>query len=307
MTVKEVFNLRKEGKLQEAWNNIQPMYAAHQGHYTTLAYFWTANDLLKQCLEEQHHDSARRLLFLMTKAYPNLQDDGGKANCVIVLGALRLDRAIAQFNLLYFMPFFQRLNEEDWKAKKVNDHWVPALGQRVVLRLFRHFDQLKDAQEVSLVMDFFSVALHHNPNDLNNLRIWARLQLNIGHKDEAIRIYRQLLKRRADAHTSYALSKLVSDPAERIALLCQAINDQRQEKFRSKMRVELAGLLIDKRESIALYELQKSRLTRQSAGHHVPDYALRMERQLQGVKPASASEERDFFVRAISFLKQQKR
>ena len=36
MTVKEVFELRKQGKIEEAYDAIRPMYAVHKGKYTTL-------------------------------------------------------------------------------------------------------------------------------------------------------------------------------------------------------------------------------------------------------------------------------
>lgn len=45
MTVKEVFDLRKQGKIEEAYEAIRPMYAVHQGKYTTLCMFWTASDI----------------------------------------------------------------------------------------------------------------------------------------------------------------------------------------------------------------------------------------------------------------------
>ena len=43
MTVKEVFDLRKQGKIEEAYEAIRPMFAVHQGKYTTLCMFWTAS------------------------------------------------------------------------------------------------------------------------------------------------------------------------------------------------------------------------------------------------------------------------
>ena len=50
MTVKEVFELRKQGKIEEAYDAIRPMYAVHKGKYTTLCMFWTASDILKKRL-----------------------------------------------------------------------------------------------------------------------------------------------------------------------------------------------------------------------------------------------------------------
>lgn len=52
MTVKEVFELRKQGRIEEAYDAIRPMYAAHKGRYTTLCMFWTAADVFKLRLEQ---------------------------------------------------------------------------------------------------------------------------------------------------------------------------------------------------------------------------------------------------------------
>ena len=52
MTVKEVFELRKQGRIEEAYEAIKPMYAVHQGKYTTLCMFWTASNILKKSIQE---------------------------------------------------------------------------------------------------------------------------------------------------------------------------------------------------------------------------------------------------------------
>ena len=39
MTVKEVFELRKQGKIEEAYEAIRPMYAVHKGNTPRCACF----------------------------------------------------------------------------------------------------------------------------------------------------------------------------------------------------------------------------------------------------------------------------
>ena len=50
MTVKEVFELRREGRVEEAYNAILPMYRVHHGKYTSLAMFWCAVDMMNLLL-----------------------------------------------------------------------------------------------------------------------------------------------------------------------------------------------------------------------------------------------------------------
>jgi hypothetical protein len=44
-TVKEIFALRKQGKIEEAYEAIRPIYREHKGKYTTLCMFWVAADV----------------------------------------------------------------------------------------------------------------------------------------------------------------------------------------------------------------------------------------------------------------------
>ena len=46
MTVKEVFELRKQGKIEEAYEAIRPMYAVHQGKYTSLSRMFNSYELV---------------------------------------------------------------------------------------------------------------------------------------------------------------------------------------------------------------------------------------------------------------------
>ena len=46
MTVKDVFELRRAGRVEEAYEAILPMYKVHHGKYTSLAMFWCAVDMM---------------------------------------------------------------------------------------------------------------------------------------------------------------------------------------------------------------------------------------------------------------------
>ena len=58
MEVKEIFDLRKQGKFEEAYEAIRPIYASHKGKYTTLCMFWTATDIFKLRLDQKRHIKA---------------------------------------------------------------------------------------------------------------------------------------------------------------------------------------------------------------------------------------------------------
>lgn len=77
MTVKEVFDLRKQGRIEEAYDAIRPMYAQHKGHYTTLCMYLTARDIFNIRLHEGRTDEARKILEALKRLVPSLDDKDG--------------------------------------------------------------------------------------------------------------------------------------------------------------------------------------------------------------------------------------
>lgn len=302
MTVKDIFQLRKDGNIDEAWAAIQPMFAVHKGHYTSLAYFWLASDKLKVAIELKDKDTARHMLFAMTQAYPYIEDTDGRGRSAIIRGALKVDELIENFNLMYFLPYFEQMSDDDWKKMKVGDHWVPSQAERVLGRLFKGIEDRGDLDYVTKLVPLLGIALKHVPTNKTYLRCLARIYLLEGENEKAADVFRVIIREYKDPAAGHQLSALTKDPAERVGLLCQSILWQHQEKFRSKMRVDLAELLIDKRPANALYELQKSHATRVAMGNHVPKKALEMEQKLKNVTPATEDEEGDFYLRAINYL-----
>ena len=74
MTVKDVFELRKQGKIEEAYEAIRPMYAAHKGRYTTLCMFWTASDVLRLRLEQGPTEEADKIYRALPRMLPRVKE-----------------------------------------------------------------------------------------------------------------------------------------------------------------------------------------------------------------------------------------
>lgn len=75
MTVKEIFELRKEGRVEEAYNAILPMYKVHHGKYTSLAMFWCAVDMMNLLLGKvvDQTEASLSALAEAEKIYQSLQ------------------------------------------------------------------------------------------------------------------------------------------------------------------------------------------------------------------------------------------
>ena len=74
MTVKNVFDLRKQGRIEEAYEAIRPMYAAHKGKYTTLCMFWTAADVFKLRLEQGRVEEATKIYEALKRMLPRIEE-----------------------------------------------------------------------------------------------------------------------------------------------------------------------------------------------------------------------------------------
>lgn len=75
MTVKEIFELRKQGKIEEAYDAIRPLYAVHKGRYTSLCMFWTAADIFKKRLRDGHIEEATKIFEALKRVLPYIKDN----------------------------------------------------------------------------------------------------------------------------------------------------------------------------------------------------------------------------------------
>ena len=74
MTVKEIFALRKQGKVEEAYEAIRPIYKEHKGRFTTLCMFWTACDVFKLRLEQKRVEEAVKIYEALKRLLPRIEE-----------------------------------------------------------------------------------------------------------------------------------------------------------------------------------------------------------------------------------------
>jgi len=77
MTAKEVFELRKQGLKEEAYEAARSLYATDKSPYTSLAMFWTAVDILRSRIDEDRLDEAEKILLALERMFPNVPDKDG--------------------------------------------------------------------------------------------------------------------------------------------------------------------------------------------------------------------------------------
>lgn len=93
MTVKDIFELRREGRVEEAYNAILPMYRVHHGKYTSLAMFWCAVDMMNLLLGkavDQSEESlsalaeAEKIYLSLQRLAPKLHDESGTCHQTVL-------------------------------------------------------------------------------------------------------------------------------------------------------------------------------------------------------------------------------
>ncbi len=320
MTVKEVFELRKQGKIEEAYEAIRPMYAVHQGKYTTLCMFWTASDILKKRITEKRLDEAEKIFKALLRLLPTVEDKDGKAQSSILHAAVTLAKEDRRFSMPDFLEQLQveQLSDEDWKTVTAPatagqpSRPIPSVAQQLLTCAFHALQKQQSGDFMTRtaplpseelltnclkVMPLLQEALRRHPRDKHNQRYMAVVYTIMGEREKAAAIYRQLLKRSHDSYLYAELAELTDEPGPKAALYCQAIVSQRQEKFRTGYRLALARLLMDRDKARAAHELKKCADTRKALGYHLTHDMEQMLAQVADVKATTDDEQRDFYNR----------
>lgn len=167
MEVKEIFELRKQGYIEEAYEAIRPIYAVHKGKYTTLCMFWTANDILKKRLTEQRWEEAVKIFRALLRVAPNIDDNDGRVHAALLYNALRLSEEDKDFRMLDFMEQFgvEKLTEADWK---IPPH--PSIAKRMLDHAFHEIDREPTVDNALKAMPLLTEVLRRQPTDKQGLK-----------------------------------------------------------------------------------------------------------------------------------------
>lgn len=77
MTAQEIFELRKQGHQEEAYEAARRLYATDKSPYASLVMFWTAADILRSRVSEGRHDEATKIFLALERLLPAVPDKNG--------------------------------------------------------------------------------------------------------------------------------------------------------------------------------------------------------------------------------------
>ncbi len=297
MEVKDVFELRKQGRTEEAYEAIRKMYAVHKGHYTTIAMFWIAVDIMKLRYRQRRLEEAYKVFLSLMRLYPTMDDGDRKGQSAMMRAALLVFDHNPSFSMLGFIEEWgiARLTDDDWTVGLVNGHPVPSTGMRIVGKVFKEVEARPTVEMALRAAPILAESLKHSPYNMNNQRYKAMIYKIMGKRDKAANIYRHLIRQHRQPYLFHELSALVDDRDTKIALLCRAISLQREEKYRQRMRLTLASLLFGVDKARARYELDKCIAARRQAGYSITWEMQNLAASLAEVQPVSDADQRSFY------------
>ena len=299
MEVRDIFKLRKEGKLEEAYAAIRPMYAMHKGHYTTICMFWVGTDMMELRYRQRRLEEAYKIFLALLRLYPTMDDAEKHGQSALMRAALLVFAHNPKCSMLDFITKWgiEKLSEEDWTFGKNNGHVVPSLGMRIVGKVFKEVTGNPTVEMALKAAPVLAESLRHSPYNMNNQRYKAIIYKIMGKTDKAINIYRHLIAHHHQSYLYQELAALVREEPLKIALLCRAIATQREQKFTQKMRLELAGLLYATDKPRARYELDRCIAIRKASGFDTTWQMQNLSASLEGVNPVDEKDQKEFYRR----------
>ena len=297
MDVKDVFELRRQGRTEDAYAAILPLYAAHKGHYTTIAMFWVGVDMMRLRYQQRRLEEAYKIFKSLMRLYPTMKDTDLKGQSAMMRAAIQVFEHNNSFSILDFITHWNitRLTDDDWKGTQHEGFMTPSTGMRIVGKVFKEVAANPTVDMALRAAPILAEALKHSPYNRDNQRYKAIIYQIMGKKDKAINVYRHLISRSKKSTLFQELAALIDDERYKIALLCKAITLQRDEKFRQRMRFTLAELLFRQDKARARYELDKCLEARRQAGYTITWAMQNLTASLSEVNPVSDAAEKAFY------------
>lgn len=143
---------------------------------------------------------------------------------------------------------FQKFRKEDWVEENgENGEIYKPLAIKVINKVKDCLLNDSDAAEddIKCLIELYSTAIEKYPDDDWSIRSKALLYLKINQKEEARKLYKDLLLSLGNKYYIWQeYANCYDDKTTKAALLCKAISLEKNEDFLGKIRLELAKCLI---------------------------------------------------------------
>lgn len=83
MTLDEIFELRRQGRIEEAYEEARAVYATDKSHEASMAMFWSAVDMLRKQGSEGSSEEAEKIFKALKRLVETVEDESGLMNDVL--------------------------------------------------------------------------------------------------------------------------------------------------------------------------------------------------------------------------------
>lgn len=269
----EITNLRKIGKIQEAYKLAIQRYAQDPNNiWVKRAYGWVLYEILKIEKNKKNPNFA----FTKQKLYEYIKLDPERPSLLhskileITLSIFK-DNTILDFFSFFKIWGYDNFRDEDYKNSQIigqdgKKYIKSSLFSAMLQAIGRYSNKInylvlgEDGWNKRYV-DLFNKALSLDKNNKWLIRSYALFLRYIDKTDEAIKIYKENFKlfKNDFFYWDEMGDFLIKENLDlAIGMYCKAIMLSREEDFVGKIRFKLAEILIDKGEfSKAKFELEK--------------------------------------------------
>ncbi|MGL4994029.1 MAG: DUF7017 domain-containing protein [Bacteroidales bacterium] len=235
----EAVKLSKENQNQDAialFHRINQQGLLPKGFHE--AYGWAIFKYLHKEIENISSLTSRTLLY----DYINLDNSRpSRLHTLILIQALRIAALHEDFKLIPFFRMWgiENFTSDDWLPMQKEGQSYPPRAQKVLDRLF---DAVKSAhfKDVEDLLPLFAQGAEKLTESKFAKRKYALMLSGIGRKEEAYKLYLEMIKSLNEWYVWHEIGMLSTDGTIKLSCLCKALSLNKNEDFIGDLRLHAA-------------------------------------------------------------------
>lgn len=177
----------------------------------------------------------------------------------ILFIALQVEKTYPEFKFCTFLDMWgiSCFRDDDWMIKKTELATYPSTVQKAISLYMKESDETLGFQFPEMFAELVEKAVRRYPDDQELRRQLGKIWFRQGRKDEAMRLYSDMLSDRCKYYLWLDFANMTDDVRLKQAAICKAMLLQKKEEFLGAAHLQLAELLIREKDyGQALTDLQ---------------------------------------------------
>jgi tetratricopeptide (TPR) repeat protein len=140
---------------------------------------------------------------------------------------------------------FNNFRKEDWAKEVKDEHTFPSLVEKAISACIKTCKMHNYTNIPEEFIPFLRTIINNLSDSKQYQRHLGLILFRNGSPDEAVAIYRQLIKQLDDFYVWSELSDMVNDIELQKSALCKALSKEADDSFLGEVHLKLANLLVD--------------------------------------------------------------